>query len=227
MIVSVAAAALPMTEGQVSRRPSHADDDIPARRRLRVLREIAHDVNAEMPGCLEAERRRRAGQRQDRYRLSWARARRGCARRRPINVAGREYAVSSPPIVTSALMPMSLSTFSTFFICASDLVGLVREVPRIEPPRKCTPLTSSMCSTRCRSEMPCASHLKPSRKPDHFEVVIDRLNRHRADHAIDSRRRTAAHQYRQPAVGCSFAIRLLESRPKSPAFSRKFQYFGI
>src|SRR5947209_13421982 len=48
---------------------------------------------------------------------------------------------------------------------ASDLAGLVREVPRTEPPRRWMALTSLMASRRCCSGWPRTSHLKPSRKP--------------------------------------------------------------
>ena len=64
MMTSVAAAALPMPERQMPRRAAHADDDVPARRGAGVLGQVAHDVNAVVPRGFEAERRRRAGQRQ-------------------------------------------------------------------------------------------------------------------------------------------------------------------
>jgi hypothetical protein len=37
-------------------------------------------------------------------------------------------------------------------------------------------------------------------KADDFEVVVDRLDSHGADHAVDPGRRAAAYQYRQPSI---------------------------
>ena len=76
-----------------------------------------------------------------------------------------ESAVSSPPIVTRCVMPACRSVSITARVASGDLVGFSREVPRIEPPSRCTRDTSSIASgcspdgsrrTRC---------LNPSRMP--------------------------------------------------------------
>ena len=51
-------------EREMSGGAAHADDEIPARGGAGIFREVAHGADAVMPGGLEAERRRRAGQRQ-------------------------------------------------------------------------------------------------------------------------------------------------------------------
>ena len=53
----------------------------------------------------------------------------------PVNLA-RGTPVSSPPMVTSAVMFNFFSAASTFCMLVSDLVGLVRAVPKMEPPRR-------------------------------------------------------------------------------------------
>ena len=64
MIGRVAAEALADAEREMSRRAAHADDEIPARSGARVFHQIADELHAVMTRRLEAERRRRAGQRQ-------------------------------------------------------------------------------------------------------------------------------------------------------------------
>ena len=49
---------------QVPGRPAHADDQVPAAGGAGVLGQVADDGHAEVAGRLEAEGRRRAGQRQ-------------------------------------------------------------------------------------------------------------------------------------------------------------------
>src|SRR5439155_7421 len=51
-------------QGEEAGGPAHADDEVPARRGAGVLGQVADDGHAQVPGRLEAERRRGAGQRQ-------------------------------------------------------------------------------------------------------------------------------------------------------------------
>src|SRR5436190_14259765 len=68
-------------------------------------------------------------------------------------------------MLTSATTPSSSSALSTFCMLVSDFVGLVLEVPSMEPPRRWMPLTPSIVSLTACSVSPWASHLYPSRTP--------------------------------------------------------------
>ena len=76
-----------------------------------------------------------------------------------------ENAVSSPPIVMSIDTSRRSSESTVFSRCAGSFVGLARDVPMCEPPRKWMRLTSSMVSGTMCSMSPCMSHSKPSRMP--------------------------------------------------------------
>ena len=75
---------------------------------------------------------------------------------------------------------------------ASFLAGLVREVPRIEPPRRCNRLTSSMCSWRTWSVVALDQVLEAVAEADDFDAVVDGLDGDGADDAVDARGRAAA-----------------------------------
>ena len=68
-------------------------------------------------------------------------------------------------------MVMSWDTFkrrreiTVFSRCWGSWVGLAREIPMWEPPRKWIRLTSSMVKGVIRSTLPCMIHSKPSRTP--------------------------------------------------------------
>src|SRR5829696_1188771 len=70
--------------------------------------------------------------------------------------------VSSPPIAIRASTPCCRSPAATFSNPFSTLYGLVREVPRIVPPRGRMPRTCSMPSGPA---MPSIGPRQPSRKP--------------------------------------------------------------
>ena len=76
-----------------------------------------------------------------------------------------EKAVSSPPIVISCETLSRSSEITVFSRCSGSLVGLAREMPMCEPPRKWMRLTSSIVSGRTWSMLPCMIHSKPSRMP--------------------------------------------------------------
>ena len=80
---------------------------------------------------------------------------------------------------------------------ASFLAGLVREVPRIDPPCKCSRLTSAIVSLRTWSTLPWTRFLNPSRIADHLQSVVDGLDGDRADDAVDARGRPAADDERE------------------------------
>ena len=76
-----------------------------------------------------------------------------------------EKAVSSPPMVMSWETFRRSSEMTVFSRCSGSGVGLAREMPMCEPPRKWMRLTSSMVSGRTWSMLPCMIHSKPSRTP--------------------------------------------------------------
>ena len=76
-----------------------------------------------------------------------------------------EKAVSSPPMVMSCETFSRRSEMTVFSRCSGFFVGLAREIPMCDPPRKWMRLTSSMVSGRTRSTLPCMIHSKPSRMP--------------------------------------------------------------
>ena len=57
------------------------------------------------------------------------------------------------------------SEMTVFSRCAGSCVGLAREMPMCEPPRKWMRLTLSMVSGVTCSTSPCISHSNPSRMP--------------------------------------------------------------
>jgi hypothetical protein len=108
MMASVAA-GLGDAEREMARRAAHADDEIPARRGARVLHQVADDLHAVVPRGFVAERRRGTGQRQIVVNrlghvgdLDFAVA--------ALGTTLAENAVSSPPMVTSAVMPSFSNT---------------------------------------------------------------------------------------------------------------------
>ncbi len=166
MIDSVAAAALAMP----SARCPAARPMLTIRYQREVVRassiKIADNLHAVMPGGFITERRRGAGQRQIVVnRLGHVRDA-GFFRCCACATWLAENAVSSPPMVTSAVMPSFSNTVKRFCICFSDLVGFVRAVPRMEPPLQMDVLHVAdgqrLDLRACRL---AASHLKPSRKP--------------------------------------------------------------
>ncbi len=76
-----------------------------------------------------------------------------------------EKAVSSPPIVIRSVTPSRSSEITVFSRYSGLVVGLARETPMYEPPRKWIRLTFSMVSGRTLSTLPCISHSNPSSTP--------------------------------------------------------------
>src|SRR5512140_3035269 len=76
-----------------------------------------------------------------------------------------ENAVSSPPMVISMLMPSLRIASRAACMCRESLVGLAREIPRREPPRKWSRLTFSIVSGMVASGAPRMMRSKPSRIP--------------------------------------------------------------
>ena len=74
-----------------------------------------------------------------------------------------------PPIVTRRVTPRLVRVDRTRSRCSGFLVGLAREVPKCEPPRKWMRLTSSMEIGCTCAVLPSMSHLNPSRKPSTSE----------------------------------------------------------
>ena len=70
--------------------------------------------------------------------------------------------VSSPPIAISASTPRAARFASIFSTPPSILIGLVRELPRMVPPRGRMPRTCSMPSGIV---MPSRGPFQPSRNP--------------------------------------------------------------
>ena len=79
-------------------------------------------------------------------------------------------------------------------------VGLAREMPMCEPPRKWMRLTSSMVSGMTCSMSPCISHSKPSRMPSDLDAVEAGADRRGADDAVDAGGGPAADENRQLAM---------------------------
>ena len=73
--------------------------------------------------------------------------------------------MSSPPIVMSCETLRRSSEMTVFSRCSGFFVGLAREIPMCDPPRKWMRLTSSMVSGRTLSTLPCMIHSNPSRIP--------------------------------------------------------------
>ncbi len=81
----------------------------------------------------------------------------------------------------------------------SDLVGLVREVPRIEPPRRWMP---AHVANRQRLAMLRLARREPFEavvKADDFVALVDAFNGGRRDDAVDAGRRSATDQNSQSA----------------------------
>ena len=101
---------------------------------------------------------------------------------------------------------MSCETFSrssemtAFSRCSGSVVGLAREMPMCEPPRKWIRLTASIVSGITWSMSPCMIHSKPSRMPTTSTPSSRRADRRRADDAVDAGRRPAADENRQLLV---------------------------
>ena len=76
-----------------------------------------------------------------------------------------ENAVSSPPIVMSCDTLSRSSEMTVFSSSAGSFVGLAREIPMCDPPRKWMRLTLSIVSGVVCSMLPCISHSNPSRMP--------------------------------------------------------------
>ena len=76
-----------------------------------------------------------------------------------------EKAVSSPPMVISRETFSRSSEVTTFSSSSGSVVGLARDVPITEPPRKWIRLTASMVSGVTWSTSPRMIDSKPSRMP--------------------------------------------------------------
>src|SRR5438132_7970530 len=76
-----------------------------------------------------------------------------------------DSAVSSPPIVIRRFTPSWSNERTVVSSSAALLVGLAREMPMNEPPRKWIRLTASIVSGRVWPTSPSISHSKPSSMP--------------------------------------------------------------
>jgi len=76
-----------------------------------------------------------------------------------------EKAVSSPPMVMSCETLSRSSEITVFSRSWGSVVGLAREIPMNDPPRKWIRLTASMVSGMTCSTLPCITHSKPSWMP--------------------------------------------------------------
>ena len=74
-------------------------------------------------------------------------------------------AVPSPPMVMSMPTPSRSRASSVRWRCSGERVGLAREMPMYEPPRKWMRLVSSMVRGTTWEMSPSESHLKPSWMP--------------------------------------------------------------
>ena len=77
---------------------------------------------------------------------------------------------------------------------ASLLAGLVREVPRIEPPWRCSRLTSAIDELADVFGAALDEVLEAVAEADHLHAVVDGLDGDGADDAVDARGRPAADQ---------------------------------
>ena len=158
-------------EREVSGLAAHRDHEVPARRRLRVDHQVLDDLDADVARRLESRRCRRAAAGRDRCRSSSARARRGCGRPRFCSSFIAENAVSSPPIVMSLSTPSRSKRDHRVLEAASgSLVGLAREMPMCEPPRKWMRLTSSIVSGITWSMSPLHEPLEAVADAEHLDA---------------------------------------------------------
>ena len=102
--------------------------------------------------------------------------------------------MSSPPIVMSIVTFMRSSDSTVFSRCAGFFVGLAREVPRCEPPRKWMRLTSSMVSGIDVIDVALHEPLEAVLDAQHVDALEGAADRRRADDAVDAGGRTAADQ---------------------------------
>ena len=83
---------------------------------------------------------------------------------------------------------------TTFSRCFGSEVGLAREMPICEPPRKWIRLTTSIVSGMTCSMSPCMSPRETVAHADDVHAFERRADRRRADDAVDAGRRSTADQ---------------------------------
>ena len=81
----------------------------------------------------------------------------------------------------------------------SDFVGLVREVPSIEPPRRWMPTDITDGQRLAMLRFARREPFEAVAKADDFESLVDAFNGGRRDDAVDAGRRSATDQNSQSA----------------------------
>jgi hypothetical protein len=76
-------------------------------------------------------------------------------------------------------------------VASGDLVGFSRDVPRIDPPLKCTRETSSIVSGLQRAWIAAHQTLEAVANTDDVEPLVERLDRRGGNDCVDTGSRPA------------------------------------
>ena len=199
--MSVAPAALPMPSARCPALRPIATTKYQRDVVLRVDHQVLDDLDADVARGLEAERvdvRRQVEVVVDGLRhVDDADAARRLLRRGVI----AENAVSSPPMVISCVDAEAQQRRGPRSRGSSgSLVGLAREMPRIEPPRKWMRLTSSMVSGIDVVDVALHEPLEAVADAERPRRPRARADGGRADDAVDARGGSAADEDRELSV---------------------------
>ena len=193
MSVSVAPGGLADAEREVAGFSPHRDDEVPARRGLRVDHQVLHDLDADVPRGLVAERAMSCGRSKSLSIVFGTCTTRELAPR-GLGQAMRAEAVSSPPMVMSMPTP---SRISDSRVLREELRILGRVRARDAEVRAAAKVDAARVGDGERHDVRGVALHEPAEAvvdAEHLDAGEARANGRRADDAVDAGGGAAADQ---------------------------------